>query len=145
MRCDNGRPLAVARIHGGTENRELKGTVRFYQKRDGVLVYAYVTGLPGNGFYGFHIHEGGSCSGTGFSDTLGHYNPTNAPHPMHFGDLPPLLSASGTAKMTVLTNRFRICEILGKTVVIHSKSDDFRTQPAGDAGEKIGCGVIRTP
>ena len=98
---------------------------------------------PVRSFPQFHDnHEGDSCRGEGFPDTGGHYNPHNTPHPMHAGDLPPLLSCGGRAWMSVLTNRFQIQDILGRTVVIHSGPDDFRTQPAGNSGEKIGCGRI---
>lgn len=104
---------------------------------------ADISGLPISGFFGFHIHEGGSCSGLQFSDTKAHYDPTNMAHPMHSGDLPPLLSATGRAYMAVLTDRFSIGQIIGKTVVVHSRADDFQSQPAGNAGEKIACGVIQ--
>jgi Cu-Zn family superoxide dismutase len=62
---------------------------------------------------------------------------------MHAGDLPPLLACNGEAYLAVLTGRFRVKDVMGKTVVIHSRPDDFRSQPSGDAGEKIACGVIR--
>lgn len=129
----------VARIRGSAS-----GTVRFCQKQEGVLVTAEIRGLPESetGFFALHIHEGTDCSGVGFSDTGAHYNPTGAFHPRHAGDLPPLLSCSGRAYLSVLTNRFRLGDILGRTVVIHSLPDDFRTQPSGAAGEKIACGVI---
>ncbi len=136
-------PALAAVIQGGEGNRYLQGTVKFFQMPGGILVEAEISGLPGNGFFGFHIHEGGSCEGPTFAATGSHYDPTNMPHPMHVGDLPPLLSAGGKAYMTVLTNRFSMREIAGRTVVIHSSPDDFRTQPAGDSGEKIGCGVIQ--
>lgn len=74
--------------------------------------------------------------------TGGHYDPRGGLHPLHGGDLPPLLSCGGRAYMAVLTDRFSIREILGRTIVIHGKADDFRTQPSGDSGEKIACGVI---
>ena len=57
--------------------------------------------------------------------------------------MPPLLGDYGKACMTVLTGRFRVEEILGKTVILHGAPDDFRTQPSGNAGKKIACGVIR--
>lgn len=138
-------PQAVAHITGGPAAPGLLGTVTFYQKPEGVLVTARISGLPQNnpsGFFAFHIHEGTSCSGDGFPDTGGHYNPGGSPHPIHAGDLPPLLSNGGTAYLSVLTNRFRVSEVLGRTVVIHSGPDDFRSQPAGNPGTKIGCGVI---
>ena len=136
-------PKAAARVMGNPEYPELKGMVYFYQQCGGVLVMADISGLPWDGFFGFHIHAGGSCRGEGFPDTGTHYDPDNVPHPDHRGDLPPLLCANARAKMTVLTDRFRVSEIMGKTVVIHSDPDDFTTQPAGNAGKKIACGVIR--
>lgn len=59
------------------------------------------------------------------------------------GDLPPLLSMGGRAFLAVETGRFTPCEVVGRTVVIHGSADDFHTQPAGNAGKKIACGVIR--
>ncbi len=139
------RPSAVAHIRGGSLAPDLHGEVGFYQKRDGVLVVVKIFNLPRDsdtGFFALHIHEGNSCSGEGFSDTKGHYNPMGVPHPSHAGDLPPLLRYNGGASMAVMTDRFRADEIIGKTVVIHGGTDDFRTQPSGNSGEKIACGVI---
>ena len=144
MRQQNHRPGAVARLRGTGDAVGLSGTVRFYQQPGGVLVVARIFGLPRNGagIYGFHIHEGSSCAGMGAPLTGGHYDPKGRPHPQHAGDLPPLLSCGGRAYMAVLTDRFSIREILGRTIVIHGSTDDFRSQPSGDAGEKIACGVI---
>ena len=64
------------------------------------------------------------------------------PHPYHAGDLPPLIGNDGFAYMSVLTNRFKIDEIINKVIVIHENKDDFTTQPSGNAGKKIGCGKI---
>ena len=138
------RPTAIATVRGGSDAPNLFGTVRFYQKREGVLVVAHVMHLPpsGNGFFAFHIHEGASCTGENFADTGSHYNPEKLPHPRHVGDLPPLLSYGGRAYLAVMTDRFRVRDILGRSVVSHSGADDFVTQPAGNAGQKIACGII---
>ena len=140
----SGRPAAVARLSGGTEAPLVRGTVRFYQRPDGVLVVAQVSGLPASpsGFHGFHIHEGVSCGGEQFANSGSHFNPTNTSHPMHAGDLPPLYSCNGRAYLAVMTDRFSIADILGRTVIIHSDPDDFHTQPSGNAGNKIACGII---
>ena len=139
-----GRPVAYARLQGGGDSRGLRGLVRFYQNPGGVLVEVSVRGLPRNqsGFYALHIHNGRSCLGPDFPYAGTHYNPANQIHPLHAGDLPPLLGMEGRAYMAVLTDRFSIGEILGHTVVIHEKADDFHTQPSGNPGEKIACGVI---
>lgn len=144
MLYPSGRLCAYACVSGGEDAPDLSGVVKFYRTRRGVVVAAEIFGLPKReGFFAFHIHEGEACTGEAFADTKGHYNPSESPHPDHAGDLPPLLSAGGRACMTVLTDRFQIPEILGRTVVIHASPDDFHTQPAGNAGTKIACGVIR--
>ena len=138
-------PDAIARIEGGAEAPHLNGEVRFYQACGKVLVVADISGLPcGNksGFFALHIHEGDCCGGEGFSQTGGHYNPKEEAHPDHAGDLPPLMRYRDCAFLAVRTDRFCVQEVIGKTVVIHDGPDDFRSQPAGNAGEKIACGVI---
>ena len=115
MRIPSANPQAIGCVRGGMGAPKLKGTVRFYA-------------IPG---------------GTDFSDTGGHYNPDARDHPRHAGDLPPLLSMAGRAFLAVETGRFTPCEVVGRTVVIHGSADDFHTQPAGNAGKKIACGVIR--
>ena len=148
------RPDAQADISGGRENPRLRGSVRFYQTPQGVLVLAEVSGLPDRGcrcednIFAFHIHSGGSCAGSAddsFSSALGHYNPERCPHPAHAGDMPPLFSNNGYALQAFLTDRFTVREIVGKTVIIHDHVDDFTSQPAGNAGERIACGVIHKP
>lgn len=144
-------PDAYAFMRGGRAYSQIRGAVLFYQTVRGVLVAADITGLPtARGkcdlpILGFHIHEGASCSNNGtepFPETLSHYNPQNCPHPYHAGDLPPLFVSRGSAFAVFLTSRFSVCEILGKTVVIHSSPDDFTTQPSGNSGTKIACGEI---
>lgn len=146
------RPQAWAKLSGSRAYPNLVGTVYFYQTKCGVLVAAEVSGLPGgaekgaDGVFGFHIHSGSVCSGTQddpFANVLTHYNPDDFPHPYHAGDLPPLFSNHGYAFQVFLTDRFSVCEILRKTIVIHSKPDDFTSQPAGNSGEKIACGEIK--
>ncbi len=145
------RPAARAYVNGNKEYPDLNGTVSFYQTEQGVLVATEVFGLPesmqacGNPVFGFHIHSGESCTGNEtdpFADAMTHYNPGGCPHPHHAGDMPPLFGNDGYAFMIFLTNRFTISDIIGKTVIIHDKPDDFTTQPAGNSGAKIGCGVI---
>lgn len=144
MNCNNRAVSAIACIHGDAAHPELRGKVRLYPHRDGTLVVAEICGLPESetGFFALHIHEGGDCCGEGFADTGSHYNPAGTMHPCHAGDLPPLLSRNGRASLSVVTGRFRVRDVIGRTVVIHSHPDDFKTQPSGGAGEKIACGVI---
>lgn len=141
-----GNESACATLKGSALYPYIQGIVRFYQLGEAVLVIAEVENLPEQtdcgSVFAFHIHEGNSCGGEDFSDTKGHYNPSDCLHPYHAGDLPPLFSNGGTAWMAVQTNRFTVEEIEGHTVVIHERTDDFMTQPSGNAGRKIACGVI---
>lgn len=138
-------PSAIAVIRGSDAYPNLYGQVRFYPRPNCVMVEADIRGLPDteNGFFGFHIHEGEGCSGANFADTGSHYNPNTMPHPLHAGDLPSLMYCRGGAYLKVATCRFDIEEIIGRTVVIHNMPDDFNSQPAGNAGTKIACGVIQ--
>lgn len=145
------RPNAIARISGSPDYPELDGMVKFYETDVGIVVISLVSGLPVSDnncrqpIFAFHIHEGGTCTGNKsdyFADALTHYNPNSCPHPYHAGDMPPLFSANGLAFSAFLTDRFTVDEIIGKTVIIHDSPDDFTTQPSGNSGTKIACGVI---
>ncbi|MEA4953939.1 MAG: superoxide dismutase family protein [Pseudoflavonifractor sp.] len=141
------RPAARALLQGDEAHSGLRGEVLFCPYGRGTLVIARVVGLPSPGFLGFHVHTGGSCTAGGdipFSSAGGHYDPYDVPHPWHSGDLPPLLaSGQGTALLAVYTDRFRPEEVVGRTVVVHERADDFRSQPAGDSGSRLACGVIQ--
>lgn len=143
---------AVAEVQGSTQYPQLHGKVMFNQKPQGVLVTAEVRGLPfsdvqcKNRIFGFHIHEGTSCTGdenNPFADAKGHFNPEGCPHPYHAGDLPPLFGNKGYAYMSVFTDRFRLHDVIGRVVIIHEQPDDFSTQPSGNAGKMIACGKIQ--
>lgn len=92
----NAYPKAAAQICGGREHPLIRGMVRFLSCERTVLEVE-IMGLPRteNGFFGFHIHEGGCCVGEAFTDTGGYYDPAGAAHPRHARDLPPLLSNRG--------------------------------------------------
>lgn len=147
----NDTPDAYAQVRGDISHSKVHGNVYFYEMYNGTLVVAEIYGLPetvnkenGN-FYGFHIHEGGSCTGDEsdpFKDAGMHYNPEHTDHPGHAGDLPPLLANQGVAWQAVYTERFYPENVVGKTVIIHDMADDFKTQPSGDAGAKMACGEI---
>lgn len=147
-----GRAQAAAGITGSENYPDLSGVVRFYQTSAGVVVYAEINGLPYSNvpcrqrIFGFHIHAGTDCGGTmggPFSDAMSHYNPHGCEHPHHAGDLPPLFENSGFALSVFLTDRFTVDEVIGRTVIIHDQPDDFTTQPSGNSGTKIACGVIQ--
>lgn len=89
--------------------------------------------------------NGVSCTGNSvddFYDAKSHYNPLACPHPFHAGDLPLLIESDGYCYMSVLVNKFRINDIIGKVIIIHDMPDDFMSQPSGNSGTKIACGKI---
>ncbi|PYK17553.1 MAG: superoxide dismutase family protein [Verrucomicrobia bacterium] len=108
----SGPLKAVAVLHP-TAGSKLSGTVTFTEEADGVKVRAEITGLtPGN--HGFHVHEFGDCSAADASSAGAHFNPT--------------------------PNDER--SVIGRSVVVHAKADDLKSQPAGDSGARVACGVI---
>ena len=135
-------------VRGGEKYPDINGIVTFDRTVRGVLITAEIYGLPsqlekgGFGVFAFHIHSGSECP-SGKTDNSGtHFNPENKPHPYHAGDLPPLFSNRGYAYLQTVSDRFNLSDIVGKTVIIHSGADDFTTQPSGNSGEKIACGII---
>lgn len=141
----DGQPMARALVKGGGAHPELLGEVLFYPFRDGSLLLVRMTGLPGDGFFGFHIHEHGDCNDGGdvpFYCAGNHYDTKERPHPEHAGDLPVLLADRGQAYTIFYTGRFSPLEVVDCAVVIHDKPDDYRSQPAGNSGTRIACGKI---
>ncbi|MCI8371949.1 MAG: superoxide dismutase family protein [Lachnospiraceae bacterium] len=142
-------PQAQAWVRSASPNLQLSGIINFYQTQyGGVLVEAEVFNLPNvntpqsTQFYGMHIHEYGDCSHQ-FQNTGNHFNPSGQEHPDHLGDLPPLFGNQGYAYSVFYDKRFTLEQIIGKSIIIHSQRDDFTSQPSGDSGTKIGCGVIQ--
>ena len=147
------RAYAQAQLSGAPGYPDLHGVATFYAVDRGTLVVTEAWGLPhGAGpcesrVFALHIHEGESCTGNAqdpFADAGGHFNPNGCEHPHHAGDLPPLFGSSeGYAWGAVVTDRFNVQDVIGHTVIIHGGVDDFTSQPAGNAGARIACGVIR--
>lgn len=153
----NRRPSPIrANIMGGPLAPTIRGVVNFYNVPDGTEVCANITGLPPYqaasndapiGPHGFHIHENGICEigdpEDPFQAAGEHWNPDGQPHGNHAGDFPVLFSNNGVARMCFFTNRFKPLDIIGRSIIIHQNPDDYRSQPAGDAGKRLACGVIR--
>lgn len=148
------KPCAMANLRGSHKFPNIHGTVRFYHAGRGkVLTVFDINGLPvestpcGQRFFAIHIHEKGTCEGTvdePFSEAGAHYNPCDCPHPNHAGDLGVLFAdCTGKAQSAMIFDSFSINEIIGGSVIIHKNPDDFMTQPSGNAGERIACGIIK--
>ncbi len=144
----DNRPRAYAQIQGGEKDPGLQGYVYFYDvSNGGLLIEAEVFGLPEKGnldgpaFFGFHIHEKGDCSDQ-FSKVGGHYNPWDRPHPHHSGDMPPLRSSDGYAWLAFYDDSLELYDVVGRAVIVHENADDFTSQPSGNSGTMIACGVV---
>jgi superoxide dismutase, Cu-Zn family len=136
-----------------TTGHQAKGVVTFTQDGDKVKVVADVEGLTPGANHGFHIHELGDCSAPDAASAGGHFNPTGHPHagPMamarHGGDLGNLKAdAAGKAHLELTVDGVTVHDgptcILGRGLIVHLKEDDLTTQPTGNAGPRIACGVI---
>ena len=136
------------------KEKNIKGDVIFEYVPEGVRVKAHVVGLVPNSRHGFHVHENGECAGPDYKTAGGHLNPANMRHGSpassvsHMGDLGNLVAnEKGEAHVDRILNKkeaAQIMELKGKAVLIHAKGDDLQTQPAGDAGGRIACGVIES-
>jgi Cu-Zn family superoxide dismutase len=141
---------AVAVLQPGADGK-VKGTIHFHKRSGGVHVMGTISGLAA-GDHGFHIHEFGDCSAADFTSAGGHFNPTQEPHAApdaakrHEGDLGNIKAgADGTAKLDYTDNRLDFDgddSVVGRGVIVHEKADDLKTQPTGNAGGRLACGVI---
>ncbi|MFZ7124718.1 MAG: superoxide dismutase family protein [Desulfobacterales bacterium] len=141
---------AVAVLHP-TEGNRAGGKVMFSLEDDGVRVKAEIEGLP-PGKHGFHIHEFGDCTAPDATSAGGHYDPEGHPHAgpdhknRHMGDLGNLeADESGRAGYDRVDNLLVLDgpkSIIGHAVIVHADEDDFTSQPTGNAGARLACGVI---
>lgn len=134
-----------------TAGNETQGVVTFTQVEGGVRIQAEVTGLtPGN--HGFHVHEKGDCSAPDATSAGGHFNPTGHQHgapsdaERHAGDLGNLAAdETGRAVLDWVDPSMQLtgdASIVGRGVIVHADEDDYATQPTGNAGGRVACGVI---
>jgi Cu-Zn family superoxide dismutase len=135
-----------------TAGNKVTGTVTFTPVAGGVQVHAQIAGLtPGK--HGFHIHEFGDCSAADASSAGAHFNPTNQPHAgpdaaaRHEGDMGNVeADTSGNARLDYVDHQISLANdaksAIGRSVIVHAKPDDLKTQPSGDSGARIACGVI---
>lgn len=141
---------AIAVLHP-TKGSDVQGIVTFTKSGEEIKIVADITGLtPGK--HGFHIHVYGDCSSPDGNSAGGHFNPTNNPHAAHdaaqrhVGDLGNLeADASGKAHLELTDNVMTMSgekSIIGRSVIVHEKEDDLKSQPVGNAGGRLACGVI---
>lgn len=133
------------------------GVVVLTETKSGVLLEAEMEGLP-SGWHGFHVHETGRCKTPDFKSAGGHFNPGDNDHGFlaskkpHAGDMPNIfIDDDGKARiqfllkgLTLREGKKALLDKDGSAIMVHSKADDFRSQPSGDAGERIACAEARS-
>jgi Cu-Zn family superoxide dismutase len=145
-------PLKAIAVLHPTVGNKVSGTVTFTEVADGVQVRAEINGLT-PGTHGFHVHEFGDCSAPDANSAGAHFNPTNKPHAgpdaaeRHVGDMGNVeADASGKAKLEYVDHDMSLRNdqksVIGRSVVVHVKADDLKSQPTGDSGGRVACGVI---
>ena len=148
-----GAPAAAAKLEP-TRGNTTSGTALFKQAGEGIVLTVRVEGLKPGAEHGFHIHEKGDCSSGDGMSTGGHFNPAGKPHgkhddaERHAGDLPSLKAdANGRAEATFTLGGLGIgggaADIVGRGLIVHAQPDDYKTQPTGNAGARLACGVIQ--
>ncbi len=146
-------PKAVANLEP-TKGNQVRGTVTFTQTGDTIRVTTRLTGLKPNAEHGFHVHEKGDCSSGDGMSAGGHYNPAGVAHgrydagPHHAGDMPNLMSdGNGNANTSFTVSGLGIgsgtADIVGRGLIVHRDPDDYKSQPAGNAGPRLACAVIQ--
>ncbi|WP_428311076.1 superoxide dismutase family protein [Hydrocarboniphaga sp.] len=167
--CKKSEPAAPAAMAGpsaeasvvsaetrlkATDGNEAKGDIKFVSAAGGVKISGTLEGLKPGGVSAFHVHEKGDCSAPDASSAGGHLNPDGKPHgnmtagDHHAGDMPNITADSeGKAMVDVTVPGLEIGtgsakDVIGKALVVHAGADDYTSQPAGNAGGRIACGVI---
>jgi superoxide dismutase, Cu-Zn family len=147
-------PLRATAALQPTKGSKAFGEATFEETGGKVRVIVFAQGLGPDREHGFHIHEAGDCSSGDGMSTKGHFNPHGKPHgkptsaERHAGDLPALKAGKdGRARLDttvdLVTLRPGAASIVGRGLIIHADPEDYKTQPTGNAGARIACGVIK--
>lgn len=146
---------AATAVLAGTKDSPVRGELRLTEASGGVDIIGEIAGLTVGSEHGFHVHEHGDCSAPDASSAGEHLNPADAAHggpgaaEKHLGDIPNLKAdEQGRADVNLRIAGATLRDggpnnLVGKAFVVHAKADDYTTQPSGDAGDRIACGVVR--
>jgi len=148
------KPKVYEAVLTPTAGNTVAGTLTLSVVPDGVHIHGHLTGLGAGSTHGFHVHEHGDCSAPDASTAGGHFNPTGSEHGdpagmvHHSGDIPNLVAdAQGGVDVDVTVHGVSLAtstsdDVLGRALIVHRDADDYATQPSGNSGPRIACGVI---
>lgn len=144
--------VAVSDIHSA-RFQNASGIIKIEELKDEIKVTTDLKGLKPNSKLGFHIHENGVCEGPDYKSAGNHLNPEHHKHSRpessmrHLGDMGNIVTnAEGVSKQVILLPKDTTGDVekmFGKAILIHAKADDLKSQPAGDSGARIACGLIK--
>jgi len=146
---DGPPEVATAQV-APASGSSVSGSVKFTRRGDDTLVEVNLSHLS-PGAHGFHVHEKGDCSTADALSAGGHFNPTGQPHggpdaPHHKGDLGNLTAGSdGTVNVNFHVKGLELSGdngVIGRSVIVHGGADDLATQPSGNSGKRLACGII---
>ena len=151
-----GAAVASAILEPATPDPDFSGTVAFEEAPGGIRVTVHLAGVDRDGRLGFHVHETGECAhddagDAHFTSAGGHFNPAGASHacpptdPRHAGDLGNIEVSGGTGHLEIVTPLLALegpASVVGRAVILHAGEDDCVTQPTGNAGARLACGVV---
>jgi Cu-Zn family superoxide dismutase len=163
--ADAAKPGAMGMMGGGmmpgrmavasltpTQGNSMRGLVMFHQMDDRLMAHVKISGLVPNSDHGFHVHEVGNCASADGTSAGGHFNPDGKPHgpqnaAHHAGDLPALKAdANGNVDQKIMLTGLTVADgptsVVARSVIVHAQADDYATQPTGNSGARIACGVI---
>jgi Cu-Zn family superoxide dismutase len=148
-------PAAAEATLAGASGSKVTGSLQLTASTTGVTLAGEISGLAPNTEHGFHVHEIGDCSAPDAKSAGDHFNPEHAAHggptsaTKHLGDIPNLQSdGSGKVAVNAMIGGATLRDggpndLVGRAVIVHAKRDDYMTQPSGDSGDRIACGVVR--
>ena len=145
---------AAASAHATLQSEDpgVSGSVTITKEAGGVKIVADVSGVKTDGKHGFHIHENGQCEHSDhFKSAGGHFNPAHVDHacpptdPRHAGDLGNIEITGGKGHLELTSTQLSLDgpnTVVGKAFILHAAADDCKTQPTGNAGDRLACGVV---
>lgn len=143
---------ATVSLESATADSDFAGTVEITEDGAGVRLVADIAGVDKDGKHGIHLHENGQCEhGEGdkhFASAGGHFNPAGVEHacpptdPRHAGDFGNIEITGGKGHLELSVSNLSFADATGKAIILHAGEDDCKTQPTGDSGDRLACGVV---